>query len=209
MTRARTPKAAAPSTALVQITPDDMTHVTHQRGYIVSTREWISKVVIQNDEQCAYMMDVSKQIAQTMKEADEKRVSFVDPLNKVVKGINAFFKPVADEGKACRALIEKAVSDYKLAKEETQRRAIAEAERAARVGAPVAPVLAVVEAAQDFRMQGISTPDVIDVEVLDISVVPEQYIVRQVNIEAAKEAFKRGYAVPGLRFTKRKALHLR
>ena len=205
MTRAK--KDASSATA--HIPSEDATSLLQQRADLVSTRAMLEHLVIVSDEQCASVMELAKQIAKRTKEIDEKHKSFTGKLNEVVKDINGFFNPAIKEGEACRGLIERAVSAYKLKQEEVRRQAIAQVEQAAMTGAPVTQALAVAEAAQDFRMQGVSTKDVYDVEVVDINAVPAEFLVRSVNMDLVVEAFKQGYAVPGVVVHKRKALHMR
>lgn len=65
------------------------------------------------------------------KRLDEERRGFVDPLNKVVKDLNAKYKPISDALTSAESIVKGKISKYTAEQERIQREAQAEAERKA------------------------------------------------------------------------------
>ena len=85
----------------------------------------LDSIDIDGDESLATVGDLAKFLSNAKFKLEDKRHSLVDPLNKVVKDINALFKPTRD---SIEALLKKAKD--KMNQYQTVQRAIRDAEAA-------------------------------------------------------------------------------
>ncbi len=153
------------------------------------------------------------QMKSKIDEIEEKRESWTKPLNKTVKSINAFFKPVREEWEGICDGLKLAMLSYKQreALEKQQQldaaRALAAAGAATGEGVNVEQYQALVAAgaAAPQKLEGLTTRANWTWRVVDASKIPEEYTKRVIDVEKlnalAKE--KKGDAigqVPGIEF---------
>ncbi len=96
----------------------DRANQLHQQSFLIKV----------NDEQSeSHAIDIGKTITDTIKELDADRRSLVDPLNKVVKDINARYKPYTDalkrgQDELRRRLLERKQEMQRIAQREAEAR---------------------------------------------------------------------------------------
>ena len=162
------------------------------RSYVAEARELLEAVCsveIASVADYAAAAETTAELKARREAVDARRRSWVDPLNVVIRSINAAFKPAIDalEG-AERALRDKIVaySDRQASAHEEAVREIAaaptqagRAEAHARLSEAVVP-----------RVEGLALVETWDGEVMDASKLPREYLVPDVRklLEATRAA---------------------
>lgn len=90
----------------------------------------VQRAEIATKEDFAKAGDLDRWLSQTLKQAEEERRSWTDPLNAQVKRINEQFKPLTDKIKAAREALKGKMLTWSKAEEE-RRKAEIEAQRKA------------------------------------------------------------------------------
>lgn len=74
--------------------------------------EFIKEMVVASGQQYEAAASMCADVITQAKEIDGKRREFVDPLNEVVKNLNAFFKPPLDHLDKCETLLKKKLVSF-------------------------------------------------------------------------------------------------
>lgn len=171
------------------------------------------RAVILSDEDCKKGSDLAKMIRAAKTKLEDERKALVKPFNDGVKAINDRFKVFTKRLDEARAIIDAKVGAY-LDKQAEERRAAAEEVRA--------------EAATSFDEHDVFAPSErapgpvrgslsvasrtvrYDFEVVDITMVPAQYLaVDAVEVRRAINGKERLTDIPGIRIIETKSLMVR
>jgi len=162
---------------------------------------------IQTEEQFLEVGNALREIQGRIKNVETRRKEWVDPLNKTVRSINGFFKPVVAEWETVVACFKRALTAYQRKKEEESRKALEEAAKIAADGnatgmtqdAQQYQALVAQGSALPPKAQGISTRESWKFRVTDASAVPREYLcVDEKKIAAVVKLSKGDTQIPGI-----------
>lgn len=162
---------------------------------------------IQTEDEYQEAGAVLREIQSRIKTVEERRKEWVDPLNKTVKSINGFFKPVVNEWESLVGDLKKAMADYQLRKQEEARKAL---EAAAQIAAEGNAIGATPEAQQyqalvaqgsapPPKVDGISTRENWKFRITNEALVPREFLsVDERKVAAAVKLTKGNTQIPGI-----------
>lgn len=136
---------------------------------------------------------------------EEKRTSAKEPFLKAGREIDAFFKPITTRLTTLRSALTKSMGAYYMQKEEERRKQeeknAKKIEKAIEKGKPMPVVTQIVNSPQVRTDEGLtSIRKVWKCEVLDLAKVPDQYIIKTVDMKKIDFAVKSGVReIPGCR----------
>lgn len=151
-----------------------------EQGDLDGAVELIERLVIAKAADLEVASNWLVEVAKTHDRFDAKRKEWTDPLNKVVKSINAAFKPALDSLKACESTIKGKIGDYHADQAARQRAAIAAAAEAVKIGDAGAAKAALIAASATVVDGGASVSTYWDGDVVDASQIPREYLVPDV-----------------------------
>lgn len=145
---------------------------------------------------------------------EASRKELTEPLNKTVKKINDRVRPALTFFDTALKLLKGIMGSYQFKEEQRQRKALEEAAELAEEGDIAGATLAIARVeSQQPKIEGLSSRDDWDFEVIDASKLPRHLLVPDlVAIRAEVKAKKREDAIPGVRafvkkvFTQKKAV---
>ncbi len=148
--------------------------------------------------------DAATQVAKLKKELDgieEERRSFTDPLNDVVKRINAKVKPATTFLDTAIRLLRSAMGAFEMREEVRQRKELEAAAELARKGDVAAASVALSRVESETpKVAGMSSREDWDFEIVDASKLPPEFLQpNEKAIRAFVKAAKRADALPGVR----------
>ena len=171
---------------------------------------WLSKRPISGEvEYCAAAEDLGN-VKRLLNDAEVQRKSLVDPLNQVIKKLNAIFKPATVVGESIESAIKNLLVQY----DEARRKAmVIEAEKLAKKAEKKSP-----ELAGDIRAMALTAPTVPVIEgvqfrtkwsyeVEDIEKVPRAWLcLDETKVGAFVRAEKDKVVIPGIRIFEEKII---
>lgn len=174
--------------------------------------EAVARVVITDETTLERATTFTAQIKAAHAKAEDMRKAWTNPLNAVVKSINAAFKTITDPLEKAERAVKVKIAAYVTEQEEKAHREAEEQAAQARAAAeasgepapPPAPILMPRTGPIRSSLGGTaSVREVWDFEVIDTSLVPFKYLV--VNEKAVREAVNKGERdIPGIRIFAKK-----
>ncbi len=165
------------------------------------TEAYITDLAVTNDPQYEAAASMCADVMRQAKEIDEKRVSFVDPLNQVVKNLNAFFKaPLAHLDK-CEEILKKKLGSYVSGESKKRDQLLIEAGKADDTGLSE-ELIEQAEAHIPPKLAGVSMRTTWKGEVIDASKIPREYLTPDLKALSAMTKAKAGDpGIPGWKAT--------
>lgn len=171
------------------------------------TVETIEALQITNDKDMAYASELLSQANKHLDALEADRTALTKPLNAVLRGINAKYKPLSTKLEKAVKHLRKEIGAYQTKQEEEK--AAKETAVLERVGAGKGKLKVETAAKQIAKIDGpeqkvetasgsISFRDDYEVTVTDIRQVPEEYLT--VDIAGIKKAIKDKKDVPGIEY---------
>jgi predicted DNA-binding protein len=159
---------------------------------------------IEDAEDFSTASEILREVKSIAKEVESRRRKVTDPLNAAIKEFGKWYKPALDTLLTMEGVLKSKISEYT----ERQRVANEAAMRAAAAAARAGNFEAAHEASkgivEEARAQGITTREVWQYEIEDLSQVPREYLA--LDHSAVKIYLKQAGAepkpIPGLRFFK-------
>lgn len=162
---------------------------------------------ISSEEEFTEVGNALREIQGRIKTVEARRKEWVDPLNKTVRSINGFFKPVVTEWESVVTCLKKAMAAYQQRKQEESRKALEEAAKIAAAG----NATGMTEDAQQYqalvakgsalppKADGITTRENWKFRITDASLVPREYLsVDEKKVGAAVKLSKGDTKIPGI-----------
>lgn len=157
----------------------------------------VKKFEITNQSEYSFAENALHECAKKHDELDKKRKSWVDPLNKVIKDINATFKPVLVSLKDAEATLKQKLGDYVLAQETKRKELLAE------ISEEPDRALEIIEHAEEYlppTSQTASAKIEWSGEVINADLIPREYLVPDLKkLQAITKAFGKDPEIPGWR----------
>lgn len=167
-TQARIPSNAE-LTALVLVEKNEATEL----------EAYLGSIEISHSEDLAFAADALKSIAEKHDTIDAKRKTWVDPLNRVVKDINATFKPVLDSLKKLETGLKVKIGQYHATAERERVRLLEEAGRAASSSTDFNTAESLIARAELLdvpKVDGLGVRMIWTGEVVDAKAIPREYL---------------------------------
>jgi hypothetical protein len=161
----------------------------------------IRAIVIEDATALASAGEVVKEVARRHDAIDAKRKSWVEPLKRVAKDIDATFKPLLDALKEAERVLKDKIGGYALAQAAARTKAIAAAGALAQSD-PAAASAAIADAValEAPKVDGVGTTIEWDGEVVDAASIPREYLIPYVAaLRAMTKAAARDPKIPGWR----------
>jgi hypothetical protein len=161
----------------------------------------IRAIVIEDATALASAGEVVREVARRHDAIDAKRKSWVEPLKRVAKDIDATFKPLLDALKEAEKLLKDKIGSYALAQAAARTKAIAAA-GALSQSDPEAASAAIAEAValEAPKLDGVGATIEWDGEVIDAALIPREYLIPDVAaLRAMTKAAARDPKIPGWR----------
>ncbi len=165
---------------------------------------FVSKLVLQKQADLVFAVRAAAEIKTEFAEVDEKRKEFVDPLkeivkttDKVIKKIDAFFKPALEGLATCEKLIKKKISAYADDQQQQRDDLLREVE-SAQTAAERSDLIAKAELHIVEKVSGLQFRSGWEGEVVDASLLPREYLVPDLKTLKALTKAKGGNPnIPG------------
>jgi hypothetical protein len=163
--------------------------------------EQLDALAIRKATDLDFAAGLLREIAARHDALDGKRRSWVDPLNRVVKDINATFKPLLDALKRAEATVKEKIGKFHVEAERERSKMLAEAGRASESNPAKAERL--IERAELLdvpKVDGVGVKMVWTGEVVDASLIPREFLSPDVKkLLAVTEAGGSDPKIPGWR----------
>ena len=143
-----------------------------------TTLQYAQTVTINSDQEYRTAGELLLALKERIKHLDAKRKSFVQPLNKVVRELNALFKPPLDAYKGAEATLKRAMGAYTLKAEQERQRALAEAAQVAQTQ-NTQSFMQLMQTANAYaapEAKGTHTRDVWRFQVTDENALPREFL---------------------------------
>jgi uncharacterized phage infection (PIP) family protein YhgE len=162
--------------------------------------ELLRRFTIQTPDQ---YQSAAEQVAVFKAEFDgieKDRRELTDPLNQVVKKLNAKAKPATTFLETAIKLLKQAMAQWQFAEEERQRKALAEAQAKAQAGDIAGATLALAHVeSQTPKVAGTSVRSDWDFKITNPDLIPREFLTPdEAKIRAYVKAAKRPDAIPGV-----------
>lgn len=168
------------------------------------TSNYLETYEILTDDDYKAAAEMCAEVITQAKSIDTQRRSFVDPLNKVVKSLNAFFKKPLIHLDACEALLKKKLAAFANQQAIERDRLLKEAGAQAQDG-DMAQTEALIERAEEHtapKVEGVSMRTTWDGVVVDEKLIPREYMTPDLKaLKAVTKAKGRDPEIPGWKAT--------
>jgi len=179
-------------------------NLTELHGYSIAAVEQAEFITVTDDEEQAMAISKATEIADARRKCEEKRKQETDPFVELTNRIRSWFRPIEDSLLKAEGIISVKLIAYRKRKEEIRKEEDArqreEYLKNAPPDAPPPPVL--MQEAKTVKAEtGKGTVRMVWMfEVLDINLVPVEYLKREVKKLEVQNAIRRGVkTIPGLR----------
>lgn len=155
------------------------------------TEAYITDLAVASDKQYAAAASMCADVMRQAKEIDEKRVSFVGPLNEVVKNLNAFFKAPLEHLDKCEEILKKKLGAYVSGEAKKRNQLLIESGKADNE-AYAEELIERAEAHMPPKLAGVSMRTTWKGEVVDASKIPAAYLIPDLKALNAMTKAKAG-----------------
>lgn len=154
---------------------------------------------IESQEDLELANDTTKDVKLKFKDLEERRTSITQPINEGLRRINAVFKPITDQYKKCEVDLKTTVAAGLRYLREEQTRKLQEVAELSKAGDMVEAKRALLETPDAVLPAGTSIREIWKYRVVDISKVPDEYLILCVNDTIVQAAVAAGAReIPGL-----------
>jgi uncharacterized UPF0146 family protein len=176
-----------------------------EEGMAIAIAQNAQQIVINNDDEYQAVGNVLLEVSAKIKLVDKKRKELTQPLNKVIRDINAFFKPSLDSYKNAEANLKRAMSVFNMRAAAERQKALAETAEPVRTRDQqgFTALMQTANAHAEPEAAGTHTRDVWKFEVEDLSKVPREFLVLdEKKVRAHVQALKENARIPGVKIWK-------
>jgi hypothetical protein len=159
--------------------------------------ELVKRFEITNNAEHEFAANALAEVAKKHDAIDAKRKAWVDPLNKVVRDINATFKPLLSSLKDAEQILKSKIGDYVLAQYKEQERLLASV-KAEDSTENVVKILERVAETVPTKVETLGTRFEWAGQVVDASILPREYLMPDIKkLEAITKATDGDPKIPG------------
>jgi hypothetical protein len=176
--------------------------VSAEKTEVDELKNYLDAVKIEKQADLDFAAEALRSIAEKHDALDTKRKSWVNPLNRVVKDINATFKPVLDVLKRAESGLKQKIGEYHVKAERERLRLLEEASKAASKNAQkrAESLIEKAELLDVEQVDGLGVKMVWTGEVVDAAKIPREYLVPDLKkLLAVTEAGASDPKIPGWR----------
>lgn len=165
------------------------------------THEFIGEMTVVSSAQYEAAASICADIITQAKEIDGKRREFVDPLNEVVKNLNAFFKPPLEWLDKCEAILKKKLVLFVNGEAKKRDQLLLQAGKSDDSGLSE-ELIEQADAHVPPKVAGVAMVTTWKGEVVDADKIPREYLIPDVKVLNALTKAKAGDpAIPGWKAT--------
>jgi hypothetical protein len=176
--------------------------VSAEKTEVDELKNYLDAVHIEKQADLDFAAEALRSIAEKHDALDTKRKSWVNPLNRVVKDINATFRPVLDALKRAESGLKQKIGEYHVKTEHERLALLEKASKAASKNAPK-KAEALIEKAELLdveQVDGLGVKMVWTGEVIDATKIPREYLMPDgKKLLAVTEAGASDPKIPGWR----------
>jgi len=136
---------------------------------------------IHDAEDYSYAVDITQEVKSKIKEIEDQRKEWTGPLNKVIRSINAAFKPARTALEGIEKDIKGKLIAYDEAKEAERNEIYEQVEQAVAQGGDVQSLISSAAQAETPKVQGVSTRTTWTGRVVDVDRIPREYLLPDVD----------------------------
>lgn len=173
---------------------------------------FVQTATVETDAEAQTATTQIKALKEAVKEIETERRKLTDPLNAVVKQINAKFSPVVDLYERAEKILKGQIIAYQTAARKREAQAFENAAALAQAGDAAAATQALIAASVSApaALGGVSTRTLWRARVVDVSQVPREYLIVNEKALAALATTTKGAAtIPGVEFYAEESLAVR
>lgn len=157
--------------------------VTAEKTEVDELKNYLDAVKIEGQADLDFAAEALRSVAEKHDAIDEKRKSWVNPLNRVTRDINATFKPVLDVLKRAESGLKRKIGEYHVKAERERLALLEQASKAASKNSPK-KAEALIEKADLLdveQIDGLGVSMAWSGEVVDATKIPREYLVPDVK----------------------------
>jgi hypothetical protein len=189
--------AKTQTTVNVPKTADVMAFVTEEKSGIDQSLDLIRRMELRKHADLEFASNALQEVAKRHDALDGKRKSWVDPLNAVVKDINATLKPLIDALKEAEGILKDKIGRYAVTLEQARTKLLADAGDMAKANPSQAEsMIAQAAALEPPKVKGVTVSTEWAGEVVDEKLIPREYLVP--NVEMLNAMTKAKGSDPGI-----------
>ncbi len=155
--------------------------------------------VILTQEDLDLANDTTKDVKRKFKDTEERRTSITKPINEGLRRVNAVFKPLLDQYSQSESLLKQKVAAGLKYLQAEQTRKLQEVAVLSQAGDMVGAKAMLLSTPDAALPSGTSIREILKYKVVDISKVPDEYLLLVVNDAAVQVALASGAKeIPGI-----------
>lgn len=179
------------------LTPDLIAEIEKEKAQNEQDLAEVKDIVLEAPEEIAFAESELGRIRDSWKAWEEKRTSVTKPINKALRGINSWFKPVQEGLKALESAWDKSLKDARRRAQEQQQKLLQAAQETQE---PAEIRKALVQASCVTEGSTATYIDRWDFEITDPTAIPREYLCPDLRkISATVAVQKEECAIPGVR----------
>lgn len=136
--------------------------------------------------------ETTKDVKRKFKDIEENRTSITQPINEGLRRVNAVFKPLTDQYKKCETELKTKVAAGLRYLREEQTRKLQEVAVLSQAGDMVGAKSVLLSTPDAMLPTGSSIREIWHYKIVDINLVPDEYLMIVVNNDAVVSAVKAG-----------------